>query len=581
MKLKVQNSRKLRYGGVTAALTALIIAGVIIVNVIFSALAGKFLWYTDLTPELLFTLSDDCVTLIRDGDPEYPEALSPIEKIDQVRAEKRAADANFKDEDYMLEIIFCDDPDVWRYATDLQRYVYDTALQLQAEFPNHIRVKNVNIVWNPTAVSKYGAVNNTTVIVECGTEFRTRNLGSFYLTDSGAESPWAYNGEKTFASLILAVTRAEAPIACLTVNHGETVSANMPLVQTLINAGYKIHFLDLSATSEEGSDEYDPNYNPIPEDCRLMVVFNPQEDFMVRNGINQVDEIERLEKFLDGTNALMVFMSPTHKKANGDIQTNPELKNFESYLEEWGIQYDRHESNGTSYPYMIKDPLQSLNPDGGYTFFADYYTSGGLGTSMTKDMQDQSIPPKMVFSNAMSISYSSQFAPTHRTNENDSSKEYDCAISTADGTLRTIYDVFVTSDSAVAMANNEEVAKATALKPLKLMTVSIEDRTVTEQGDLSSVNQASYVIACGSIDFASEDALQSTAYGNNAFLEYALRTIGHEPVPVGLVPKPFGDTTMDTITTTAATRYTIILTIVPIVLALGAGIFVLVRRKNR
>ena len=570
MKLNVQNSRKLRYGGVTAALTALIIAGIIIVNVIFSALAGKFLWYTDLTPELLFTLSDDCITLLRDGDPEYPDALSPIEKLDEIRAEKRAEDSNFKDEDLMIDIIFCDDPDVWKYSNDLQRYVYDTALQLQAEFPDHIRVKNVNIVWNPTAVSQYGAVNKTTVIVECGSEFRTRSLGNFYLTDSGAEEPWAYNGEKTFASLILSVTRAEAPIACLTTNHGETVSANMPLVQTLIMAGYKIHFLDLS------QDE-------IPEDCRLMVVFNPQEDFMVSDGINKVDEIERLEKFLDGTNALMVFMSPTQRKANGDIQANPPLENFEDYLEEWGIEYDRHESkeDGKTYPYMIKDPTQSLNYDGGYTFFADYYTAGGLGTSMTKEMHSAKIPPKMVFSNAMSISYSSQFTPSHRVDSNDSSKEYDCATSSADGTSRTIYDVFVTSENAVAMANNEEVAKATALNPLKLMTVSIEDRNVTEQGDLSTVNQASYVIACGSIDFAAEDVLQSTAYGNNAFLEYALRTIGHEPVPVGLIPKPFGDTTMDTVTTSEATTYTIILTVVPAVLALGAGIFVLVRRKNR
>ena len=113
MKLKPQNSRKLRYGGVTAALTALIIAGVVVVNVIFSALAGKFLWYTDLTPELLFTLSDDCIDLIRNGDPDVPGSASPIQKIDEIRAEKRAQDPNFKDEDFMLTITFCDDPDAW------------------------------------------------------------------------------------------------------------------------------------------------------------------------------------------------------------------------------------------------------------------------------------------------------------------------------------------------------------------------------------------------------------------------------------------------------------------------------------
>ena len=572
MKLNPQNSRKLRYGGVTAALTALIIAGVIIVNVIFSALAGKFLWYSDLTPELLFTLSDDCVNLIRDGDPEVEGSTSPIEKIDEIRAQKRAENPNFRNEDFMLTITFCDDPDAWIYGNDLRRYVYDTALQLQDKFPDHIEVKNVNIVWNPTAVSQYGAVNSSSVIVECGTEFRVRSLQHFYLTDSSEEAPWAYNGEKIFASMILAVTRAEAPIACLTTNHGEKVSADMPLVQTLIAAGYQISFLDLAATSEDGT-EYDPDYNPIPEDCRLIVVFGPTEDFMVRSTRSEIDEIERLEKFLDDTNSLMVFMSPEN--------TEP-LVEFESFLAEWGISYDRYQSteDGRTHPYMVKDPSQSLNYDGGYTFLAEYYTTG-LGGTITQNMHSAKNPPKIVFPNAMSISYSSQFTPTHTTDTKDSSIFYDCAISTADGAYRTIYDVFVTSENAVAMANNKEVKKATAENPLKLLTISEEMRSTTEQGDLSLLDQSSYVIACGSTEFVSEDLLQSSAYGNNTFLEYTLRKIGSEPIPVGLHPKPFGDTTIDTVTTSEATQYTVVLSIVPAVLAIGCGIFVLVRRKHR
>lgn len=571
MKLKPQNSRKLRYGGVTAALTALIIAGVIIVNVIFSALAGKFLWYTDLTPELLFTLSDDCINLLRDGDPEVPNSSSPIQKIDEIRAEKRAEDPDFRDEDFMLTITFCDDRDVWMYENDLMRYVYDTALQLQAEFPDHIEVKNVNIVWNPTAVNQYGSVSNSSVIVECGTEFRVRSLSHFYLTDSGADAPWAYNGEKTFASLILAVTRAEAPVACLTTNHGEDVSADMPLVQTLMSAGYKIHFLDLSETSES-----DPDYNPIPEDCRLMVVFGPKKDFMVRDGVNEVDEIERLEKFLDKTNSLMVFMSPDNVEP---------LVNFESYLEEWGIQYNRltpkdENSGGKYHPYMIKDPTQSLNYDGGYTFFANYYTKG-LGGSVTKDLHAANVPPKIVFPNAMSISYSGQFTPAYVADDVNSSEKYDCAISTADGTQRTIYDVFISGENAVAMANNQQITKATAQNPFKLLTISCEDRSTTEEGDYNVLNQASYVVACGSTEFVSKELLESSAYGNNAFLEYTMRTIGNEPVPVGLVPKPFGDTTIDTVTTSEATQYTVVLAVIPAVLAIGSGIFVLVRRKHR
>ena len=106
-----------------------------------------------------------------------------------------------------------------------------------------------------------------------------------------------------------------------------------------------------------------------------------------------------------------------------------------------------------------------------------------------------------------------------------------------------------------------------------------ESQQENQWGDY--ITNGSYVIACGSPDFISKDFLQSTAYGNGAFLEYALRQVGKEVVPVGLTFKVFNDTSMDTITTSDATKYTVALTVVPVVLALGAGIFVLVRRKNR
>ena len=61
----------------------------------------------------------------------------------------------------------------------------------------------------------------------------------------------------------------------------------------------------------------------------------------------------------------------------------------------------------------------------------------------------------------------------------------------------------------------------------------------------------------------------------------ACRTIGQEPVPVGLGFKPFADFTIDTVTTKEATQYTVVLTTVPVVTAIAAGIIVLVRRKHR
>ena len=56
---KHTNGRKLQHGTVTVVLSVLLIASVILVNVIFTALAYKFNIFTDMTEELVFSLSDE------------------------------------------------------------------------------------------------------------------------------------------------------------------------------------------------------------------------------------------------------------------------------------------------------------------------------------------------------------------------------------------------------------------------------------------------------------------------------------------------------------------------------------------
>ena len=47
--MNIFRSKKFRYGSVSVALVAVIIAAVILVNAIFTALSEKYLWYIDLT----------------------------------------------------------------------------------------------------------------------------------------------------------------------------------------------------------------------------------------------------------------------------------------------------------------------------------------------------------------------------------------------------------------------------------------------------------------------------------------------------------------------------------------------------
>lgn len=572
MNMKNFDKRKFRYASTSAIVTALIIAAIIVFNVIFSALGTKFLWYVDLTPELVFTLSDECFDLIENGDPSFENSSSPIEMVEKFRTENKAyneanglkeGDAGWRDENVMIRIIFCDEIDAIE-AEYFRKLVYNTALELEVEFPEYIEVVNYNVVRNPSAVSIYKKTANdyippSSVILTCGSEYRLYDIRSFFTFESTtSDTPWAYNAEKKFAAGILAVTRAESPIACIINNHGESLPSNA-FVSSLEDAGYEVENINLAKED-------------IPENCRLLVICNPQSDFMVADGISPVDEIEKLDKFLDRTNSLMVFMSPD----------SPVLKNLEEYLEEWGIVFDRYIDNvtGVTYPKLVADSSNAAVGDvSGYTIFSEY-VDVGMGATITESMRDVAVPPPVVFKNAMPITFSPLYELTRNENSEDETKSYNYASYYVDGVSRAIFDVFTTSSEAVAYANGSIVSRASENEPIKLMTVSVENRD-TQESNYSTVSEASYVLAAASTEFLSHTLLDATSYGNNDVLLSACRAIGQEPVPVGLDPKPFSDSTIDTITSKDATTYTLVLTIIPALTALAVGVVIIVRRKNR
>lgn len=453
-----------------------------------------------------------------------------------------------------VNIIFCDERDALMEST-AQRYVLETAEDIARAFPDVVSVQFVNIWTNPGAVQKYkgtslSSLYSTNVIIESGTEFRVYSLNAFFIfNDDDSTDPWSYNGEKKMAAGILSVIKAESPIACVTINHGESFS-DYELFYLLQDAGYVVQLIDLA--NEE-----------IPADCRLLVVCNPTSDFLVKDGISDVSEIAKLNSWLDELNTLLVFMSPD----------SPVLPNFEEYLEEWGIKYDRYtDEDGTVYPYMIKDSSASLTADG-MTVIGEYVTEG-LGASLHKDMRSVSVPAKVIFKNAMSISYSDTYDTIDYTDEDDETLTYRYGSYYSNGVSRSIYDVFTTSANAVALANGEQVAAANTLEPFKLMTITRESQMVS-----NTDSDYSYVIACGSTEFVSADMLQSIVYGNSDLLVSSLRAVGRETIVVDLAHKPFDQTEIESLTTAQANQYTIILAAVPATIVVLLGVYVVVRRK--
>jgi hypothetical protein len=183
----------------------------------------------------------------------------------------------------------------------------------------------------------------------------------------------------------------------------------------------------------------------------------------------------------------------------------------------------------------------------------------------------------VVFENAASLYYSSSYSRTESENK-ETGEKYTIGINPAFPN-RIVFDMFNSNTTATAWADDREMASATKTDPFKLLAVSVE--THYEQEKYTTMDDSVFVMLCGSIDFVKDKYISSNVYGNSDFLLSALQMSGREPVPVGLDFKEFANFEIESITSADATQYTLVLTIVPVLISLCAGVFVIVRRKNR
>ena len=551
------------------AVTAIVVIAVVVLNIFVSIWSENSLLYLDLTlskyksaKSNMYTLSDMCVDLVGD------EAVPMMAQVNKERESKG-------EEPLKLKIVFCSDKDIIE-NDPMMKYISYTARGLEKEFSKYIDVQYINMQKNPSAVQKYkttsaASIFDSDVIVEFGSEYLVQGANNFYMTDTGASSPWAYNGEKKLASMILAVTRAEAPICCITVNHGETLfdenrevkAEYSTFIKLIHGAGYVSQVIDLE--KEE-----------IPENCRMLITFDPQEDFKAFGnlGENSVSEIEKLDKYLDQANAFFYIC---------DSET-PVLDNLEEYLEEWGVTVSRAENgDGVLENYEIVDKVNCTDSGKGSIVLGNYATEG-MGASLTADMRKRAYPPKVVFGNGTAIIPAENYIKYYvDADEEAGTAAYEYYSYYRNGNSRSMMDVFVTHSTSSAMIGDEIYEIATEYNRFKLMTVTQELRQVQED-NFSAVNRASYVLALGSTDFLRNDVLDSTAYGNTDVVLSSLRNTGNEVVPTNVDLKALYVYEMTDNFAYAENNPLVwfrCLVIIPAVIAFGVGIVINVKRRYR
>jgi|LSQX01.3.fsa_nt_gb hypothetical protein len=479
-------TRRFKYGSAAAALTVVVIALIIVVNVIFTAFAAKYRWYADMTATKLYELSEGMISF-----------------MDDVK-------------DTKISIIFCTPFDKLEENV-YQKIVYTTALNLQNRY-DWIDVSYIDIITDPGSFKPYktteaSTIKTTSVIITNGSDFRVFAIEAFYTFAQSDNSVFAYNGEYKIVSAILQM-EGEHPIAYFTTGHSETVEKTA-LWALFEEAGFDTRTIDLV------KEDIDPA-------AKIVIINGPLYDFGGYK--DDVNEIAKLDRFVDDRGSLMVFVNP-------ETQELPEL---EEYLSEWGITFGKA---------VIRDYSNSVSTDG--TALVSVYPTEGLGASLHKNIRDLESQPKTIMRDCQPINLLWEKEEAHNS--------------------RRVSTILTTTDQATAYSTSDgqEIGKG----PFNTLVLSSELQYILND------EMFTYVMVGGTSQFGSDAYINSNTYGNRDIMYSAMKALGKDKVPLELDFKLFEDNSLD-LTTAEATRWTVIFTFVMPVIVSAVGIGVWVKRRH-
>ncbi len=514
---KVQLKRRLKYGGLSVALSAVVIAVVIIANVIFTSVIRNNNLYVDLTNSGLFTLSNEARDYLK--QVKAPITIKFAVPLDTIRSNSQL---------FMV------------YLTATQFSKASTEEDKNDEIPD-IKVEYFDSYKYPAQFEKYKQLASSTewqssnVIIESTYEAENGeeaalplvySINSFFTTSDGKTV--GFNGERRFLLAFLQLAGVEQPVVVFTTGHGEPIGTApndennqyKDFINMFEELGFKIRYSDLTR------EDLDP-------DCRLIVILDPQRDFIGKelDSLDGVSELDKVASFVSHYGSIMVFLGPT----------GYEYTNLSHYLEEWGVKIQT--------TYTIEDSVNTLSSDN--RSFSVVYTKDGLGASVQQNYRnlrtkfEHAAPVQILFSEksetmSMNITSSFRTSPQAKAYASETDVLTPSDIGKADG-----FDLFVVS-SKLKYKDNEDYY--------------------------------SYVLTCGCPEMLKY--CNSQAYANRGILNVMLTRIPLLKMPVDIDYKSLENYGLTSVTSNAVRGWTIVLAVAMPIVTLGIGTFVVVRRKR-
>ncbi|WP_101910431.1 GldG family protein [Marasmitruncus massiliensis] len=284
MKMKEWfQSKQARYGGMSAAITAVFLIVIVLTNIVASVLTDKFPLTADLTKNQIYEISDQSV--------QFLSQLEKPVKLTVFMDEKQA--------------------DTDKYLLQFKRVISQ-----YEQYTKNLTVTFIDLLSNPGYASNYADLNPTDydIIVESDGKTRKVNINDLFNFDSnpytGETVIISSKADQVLTSAMMGVTSDTAVKAVLLTGHGETVPDGFKNLLTQNN--FELEEQNLA------TEEIDPQ-----ADLAIMVGTSRDPDETV---------LKKLDTFLEnGKNyGKTLFYAPA--------TTAYDLPNLDAFLAEWGIE---------------------------------------------------------------------------------------------------------------------------------------------------------------------------------------------------------------------------------------------------
>lgn len=520
---KLKSELVLKHGAYNTALIAIIIALVIVVNIIVTAVAQRFPTNIDLSTTGQNTITEENIDYIKDVDKEVNIIVCATE------------------EGYTGGVL-AQYASYYYTAQDSSGQYYAQTLKLLKEYEKHN--KNIKLTFSDPDAASFSTVQamvpNTAlkygdILVYCtfknkaGTEIKNARVVTFTdiysLSDKNGYAAYGYgsytvsgsNVETAVTSAIYAVTSEDQKVVGVLSSHGTDGVFDAAASMLKLN-NYEV--LSIS----------DPILNEIPAKIDLLVLAGPKRDFAA-------SEIATIEKFLanDGKKGKNMVVFCDAKGAN--------MPNLYAFLAEWGAEVEPgnilfetdknnflsgkptamgFENTKTDYTKPINDDNRLYISDNNIPISAAFTTYGNRETEVLMQTKDSVV--------SAPVDVTADWAPDNSYTK----KQYAAAIYTSD----TQYD---------------------GTDPL-----------------------SGGMLVFSSTDFISANWKAYDAVGNESFLLAALNSIcGKDATDIYFETKTVANYSFTQPTQAETTLASVIFVVVLPIVLMACGIYVWYRRKNR